>query len=156
MCSTFSLFPCDEFLQLEKQLTWTKNSAALLKVPEEPPEDGGVKIPDILEDANLLEWAGVSFSKGDIYRIFLSIKKLAEGLPGEVEKLRFFGKITTRGLPYYIVEGLSPEDEEGIVETKQEGRNGANKYAYWVSSLLQSIGHPSLITFSPLLGDSKH
>src|SRR5688572_26099471 len=86
----------------------------------------------------MLEWAGVSFSKGDIYRIFLSIKKLAEGLPSEVEKLRFFGRISTRSLPYYIVEGLSSEDEEGIVETKQEGRNGANKYAYWVTQNIES------------------
>ena len=91
-----------------------------------------MKVPDILEEANLLEWGGVSFGRGEIYRIFLSIKKLSETLPGEVEKLRFFGKITTRSLPYYIVEGLSPEDEENLVETQQEGRSGANKNAYWV------------------------
>jgi hypothetical protein len=46
----------------------------------------------------------------------LSIKKLAESLPAEVERLRFFGKILTRTVPYYIVEGVSPEEEENIVE----------------------------------------
>ncbi len=102
-------------------------------MPEEPAEDGGVKVPEILEDANLLEWAGINLGRGEIYRIYLSIKKLAESLPGEVEKLRFFGKVTTRSVPYYVVEGLSPEDEDGIVETLQEGRNGGNKNAYWVS-----------------------
>ncbi len=85
-----------------------------------------------------MEWGGISFGKGEIYRIFLSIKKLSESLPSEVEKLRFFGKITTRSLPYYVVEGLSPEDEEGAVDTKQEGRNGANKNAYWVTQSIES------------------
>ncbi len=47
--------------------------------------------------------------------------------------MRFFGKIFSRGSPYVIVEGLSPEDEEGIDEKLQEGRTGGNKYAYWVA-----------------------
>lgn len=118
---------------MEAQINWTKRCAVLLKVPEEPPEDGGVKVPEILEDSNLLAWGGIDLGRGESYRIYLSIKKLAETLPSDVEKLRFFGKITTRSLPYYIVEGLNPEDEEGVDETKQEGRNGANKNAYWVS-----------------------
>ncbi len=37
---------------------WTAKCATLLKVPDEAPEDSGVKYPDILDDANLLEWAG--------------------------------------------------------------------------------------------------
>jgi radial spoke head protein 4A len=98
-----------------------------------------VKIPDLLDDFNLLEWSGVSFGKGETYRLFLSIKKLAETLPGDVDHLRFFGKINTRGLPYYVVEGISPEEEEGIIETKQEGKSGANKYAYWVTQSLESV-----------------
>jgi radial spoke head protein 4A len=73
-----------------------------------------------------------------VYRLYLSIKKLAESLPGEVEKLRFFGKISTRSLPYYIVEGVSPEEEEGIDETKQEGKSGVNKFAYWVTQNIES------------------
>jgi radial spoke head protein 4A len=85
-------------------LIWTSNCAKLLKVPEEPPEDPAVKVPELLEEAALFEWAGVAFGRGDIYRLLLSIRKLAESLPGEVEKLRFFGKITTRTTPYYIVE----------------------------------------------------
>jgi len=68
----------------------------------------------------------------------LSIKKLAESLPGDVERLRFFGKISTRALPYYVVEGISPEEEEGIDETKQETKAGANKFAYWVTQNVES------------------
>ena len=92
-----------------------------------------MKLPDLLDEANLLEWAGVSIGRYEAHRLFLSMKKLSESLPGDVGRLRFFGKIFSRGLPYVIVEGLSPEDEEGTDDKLQEGRNGGNKYAYWVA-----------------------
>ena len=111
---------------------WALKCAALLKVPDEPVE-AAVTVADLVDEANALEWAGVSFGKGETYRLYLAIKKLAETLPGEVGKLRLFGKITTRGNPYFVVEGLQDADPEGIDETKQEGKNGANKYAYWVT-----------------------
>jgi len=123
--------------QLDKQYTWTSKCAALFKVPDEPPEDNGVKFPDLIDELSVIEWAGISFEKGESFRLYLSIKKLAESLPSDVERLRFFGKILTRSLPYYIVEGVSPEEEENIVETKQEGKAGANKYAYWVSQHIE-------------------
>ena len=104
-----------------------------MKVPEEPPEDSGVKYPDLIDESNLLEWAGVNIGRTEVHRLYLSVKKLAESLPGEVTRLRFFGKILTKGLPYFVLEGMNPEDEEGADEMKQEGRNGANKYAYWVA-----------------------
>jgi len=107
-------------------------------MPDEPAEDNGVKVPDLLDDANLYEWAGVSFGRSELYKLFLSIKKFGEVLPGEVDRLRLFGRINTRGLPYFIIEGLSPEDEENIDETKQEGRNGANKYVYYVTQQFES------------------
>lgn len=112
--------------------------ASLLKVPDEPPEDTGVKFPNLVEDSNLFEWAGISLSNGDLFRLYLSIKKLSESLPGDVERLRFFGRISTRTLPYYIVEGVSPEEEEGVKDTEQEGKSGANKYAYWVTQNFES------------------
>ena len=86
-----------------------------------------------MDDLSLYEWAGVSFGRADTYRLYLSIKTFAESLPAEVERLRLFGMIKTRGQPYYVVEGLTTEDPEGIDETKQEGRSGANKYTYWVT-----------------------
>jgi radial spoke head protein 4A len=118
--------------EVQKQLDWAKASATLLKRPDEPPEMN-VKFPDLMDEAAIWEWAGISFGRRESYRLYLSIKRFAESLPADVDHLRFFGRISTRGAPYFIVEGLNPEDEEGIEETKQEGRNGANKYAYWVS-----------------------
>jgi len=91
-----------------------------------------------MDEASLLEWAGISIGKGDVYRLYLSVKKFAESLPAEVDRLRFFGRISTRSLPYYILEGLSPEEEEGIDESKQETRSGANKYSYWVTQSIES------------------
>jgi radial spoke head protein 4/6 len=118
-------------------LSWAKKCSALLKNPEEPPEESGIKIPDVLDDANLYEWAGISFGKGELYRLYLSIKKLSESIPSEVEKLRLFGKINTRTRPYFVLEGLNTEDEEGVDESKQEGRSGANKYSYWVTQNIE-------------------
>lgn len=97
-----------------------------------------MKFPDILEESALLEWAGISFGRTETYRLYLSLKKFSQALPAEVERLRFFGRITTRGAPYFVVEGLNPEDEEGPEETVQEGRGGANKYSYWVTQCLES------------------
>jgi len=126
-------------VQLEKQTNWTAKCEALVKVPEEPADDGGVKIQTLFpEDKEALEWAGVSMGTGETYRLFLSVKKLAEGLPGEVEKLRFFGKIFTRTTPYYVLEGLQNEEAEDIDPTKQEGKEGPNKYAYWVSQSIEA------------------
>lgn len=123
---------------MERQINWTKKCASLLKNPEEPLDESLVKFPDLLDESNMFEWAGISFGKGEIYRLYLSVKKLAESLPEGVEKLRFFGKISTRSVPYYIVEGLCSDDEDGIDEMKQEGKNGANKYSYWVSQSIES------------------
>lgn len=91
----------------------------------------------MLDDAPLYDWAGVSIGRGDIYRLFLSIKQFAASLSGDVEKLRWVGRINTRSKPYFILEGISPEEEEGIDEMKQEGKNGANKYSYWVTQNIE-------------------
>lgn len=123
--------------EIATQLAWAISCSKLLKRPDEPPEVN-VKFPDLMDDLNLYQWAGISFGRSEAYRLYLSIKLLAESLPSEVERLRFFGIIKTRSLPYYIVEGLNPEDEEGIDEMKQEGRNGANKYSYWVTQTPES------------------
>lgn len=122
----------DEIKQLK--LNWTGKVSALLKVPAEPLALD-VFCPDLLEDFNLLEWANISIGKSEVYQLNLSIRSLAATLPSEAERLRFFGKIFSKTAPYYIVEGLAVDDEdaEEIDESKQEGKNGVNKYSYWVS-----------------------
>lgn len=126
-----TITPSEE--EVSKISKFTTVNATLLKVPEEPPDEGDVKYPDLISEAALYEWAGVTIGRTDLYRLYLSIKSFAATLPSDVERLRFFGKVTTRGKPYYVVEGLSTEDEDNIDEMKQEGRSGVNKYAYWIS-----------------------
>lgn len=123
--------------EIAKQLEWAKSCSKLLKRPDEPPEQN-VSFPDLMSDSNLYEWAGVSFGRSDTYRLYLSIKTFAETLPAEVERLRFFGMIKTRGSPYYIVEGLNADEDEEIDEKLQEGKSGANKYTYWVTQSVES------------------
>jgi radial spoke head protein 4A len=74
-----------------------------------------------VDDANLYEWAGVSFGKEETYRLFLSIKKFAETLPAEHAPLRFFGRVNTRTTPYYVLEGSTFEDP-GRKAGRQAGR----------------------------------
>jgi radial spoke head protein 4A len=122
--------------EVEKQLNWAKSCSALLKRPDEPPEQN-VAFPDLMSEASLFEWAGISFGRSDTYRLYLSIKTFAETLPAEVERLRFFGMIKTRGSPYFVVEGLNADEDE-FDEKRQEGKSGANKYSYWVTQSVES------------------
>jgi len=125
--------------EVTNQLKWAKQCSALLKIPDEPPE-ANIKFPDLMDEANLLEWAGVSFGRSETYRLYLSIKKFAESptLSPDIERFRFFGRISTRTTPYYIIEGLTFEDEEDVDPLRKEGREGANKYTYWVTQNFES------------------
>jgi hypothetical protein len=57
--------------------------------PAEVPPVGLVQ--DLLEDAIILQWAGVGFGKQELYRLQKSLKKLATD--SGASQLRFFGKI---------------------------------------------------------------
>ncbi|CBJ30984.1 putative: flagellar radial spoke protein 4 [Ectocarpus siliculosus] len=116
-----------------EQLKWAQSNQALFAVPDEPPE-GGAVVPDMLDEANMWEWGGVSFGRLETYRLYLSVKKLAESLPGEHESLRFWGKITTRGDDYVVVEGKALDETLGeFDEALQEGKDGGNRCTYWVA-----------------------
>lgn len=58
-----------------EQLKWAQTSQALFVVPDEPPE-GGAVVPDMLDEANMWEWGGVSFGRLETYRLYLSVKKV--------------------------------------------------------------------------------
>eukprot|EP00607_Mallomonas_marina_P009955 CAMPEP_0182420842 /NCGR_PEP_ID=MMETSP1167-20130531/5916_1 /TAXON_ID=2988 /ORGANISM="Mallomonas Sp, Strain CCMP3275" /LENGTH=438 /DNA_ID=CAMNT_0024597339 /DNA_START=106 /DNA_END=1422 /DNA_ORIENTATION=+ len=118
--------------EIERQLKWAKACTKLLQTPDEPPEPN-VKFPDLMDESNLWEWAGISFGKSDTYRLYLSIQKFAETVSADYERLRFFGRINTRSSPYYIIEGVTADEEDEVDPMKVEGKAGANKYTYWVS-----------------------
>lgn len=61
---------------MASQLKWAQTSQALFAVPDEPPE-GGAVAPDMLDEANMWEWGGVSFGRLETYRLYLSVKKVS-------------------------------------------------------------------------------
>ena len=129
-------------IQAANKIAYKDASVALMKPLEAPAENQGCLYPDLVDEASILEWAGVSLGRAEIYRLYLSIKALADSIAGD-NRARFFGKIYTRGEPYYVVEMNSVyEGEEEIDPKKQEGKEGANKYTYFVSQNIEA-GVPS-------------
>lgn len=89
-------------------------------------------IPDIVEEARIFEWAGLSFGEDEVYKLSKSIKRLAT-LSG-ASKLRFWGKLYGSKKDYWITEGLLDIPEEESSNYFQEKRGeGVNKLVYWVS-----------------------
>jgi len=115
------------------QLDWAGKTLKHYKVADELP-DAFPAFPDLMDEANMWEWAGVSFGREETYRLYLSVKVLAESLPADYESLRFWGRVSARGGAYYIVEGKTFEDKEDLDPEKEEGRDGANKYTYWAAT----------------------
>ncbi|KAJ3298750.1 Radial spoke head protein 4 A [Borealophlyctis nickersoniae] len=69
------------------------------------------EVPDVMDLANLWEWAGVSFGKEETFMIFLAMKKLSEEKP--LKSVRLWGKIAGQKANYIIVEG---EIREGAID----------------------------------------
>lgn len=113
------------------QAAWASSSAALLRAPDEKPEDCAT-YPDVVEESNLLEWAGVSFGRETVYLLHLSLKKLAESLPSAYGQVRFWGQVNHARGRYYVAEARTYEDGEFDAFT-EEGMGGVNKYTYWVT-----------------------
>jgi putative intracellular protease/amidase len=104
---------------------------------EDPPEptEG---LQDLIEDASYLEWAGVGLGRDETQRLYLAMKKFAaeEGVP-----LVLWGKVMGTGSDYYVLEGEKPDEEAAESEEEPnpalvEGKDGVNKYNYYVCTQL--------------------
>lgn len=112
-----------------RQLEFAAAAAELFVVPDEP-EEGGASYPDLMDLARLYELAGVSLGAEETFRMFLSIKRLA----GECsDRVRFWGKVSTRDGDYYIAEAPTAEMEDVADPAEMEGPEGANKYTYYAT-----------------------
>ena len=60
------------------------------------------------------------------------LKKFAETLDASYEAVKFWGKVTASSGDYFVCYGKTSEDTEEDPK-KQEGKNGANKYTYFVT-----------------------
>jgi hypothetical protein len=59
-----------------KQLAWTEAVGKLFTAPAED-ENPEITYPDLMEEASVFAWAGVSFGEEETYRLYLAIKQLA-------------------------------------------------------------------------------
>ena len=97
-------------------------------------------VQDLIDQANYLEWANISFGREETYRIYLALKQLASSTT--VSNLRLWGKLLGKEGDYIIAEGQAEaeeEEEEGkkdsLGNTIEPTGKGANKFTYWVCSV---------------------
>jgi radial spoke head protein 4A len=96
----------------------------------------GAKIPDMMQHAELLSWAGVNMGQEEMYKVQLSIHELARR-EGNFAEARFFGKILGTQKDYYIAEAKLAEypKEDTDPQTKREPiGTGANTYVYFATN----------------------
>ena len=94
---------------------------------------------DIMSQAKLFEWGGVSFSEEEWFKIQMAMKKLM--LKNDCEYIRFFGKIFGIKSDYYIIQGIQKRYsmKNPLVHIESRGNEGINRYTFWVSnSILES------------------
>ena len=60
-------------------------------------------VPDIMGEAALLNWSGVSLGESEVCKVMLSIRKLATAHP-EFKSVRFYGKMLGKNGDYFICE----------------------------------------------------
>ena len=97
---------------LSELLKWASIEQRLIDRPKEENDDGVLvevspealpAISDIMEDRQLLRWAGIDLGEEESWRLRQALKKLAkEKSPKDI---RFWGKIYGSEKDYYIVEG---------------------------------------------------
>ena len=94
---------------------------------------------DILSQARLFEWGGISFSEEEWFKIRLATKKML--LDNNCEFIRFFGKIYGIKSDYYILQGIQKNYpmKNPPIHIESKGNEGINRYTFWVSnSILES------------------
>lgn len=142
--------------QQTQQERWVTSMANLIKAPDcEMPLPPKVRLQHIVEDFSLLEWANVGFDSQTVFQLGLSIKTFAESLPEEAGHIRFWGRVSTRSLPYFILESVSTDEIDG--SEALEGRDGCNRLRYWVSQDIEAGTWIQLphVTCSQIVGSRK-
>ena len=70
------------------------------------------EIPNLQEEADMLEWAGINFGEDIIYLLQKSLKRL--GIMSGASSLSFFGKIYGTQKDYWVVQGTLDFQEEAV------------------------------------------
>lgn len=110
----------------------------------------GEPTQNLPEDAQLLEWAGLSIGRTETFRLYLSLRALAASKP--IRGLRFWGKVLGLRGDYLVAEGAmdaadipgaegeAEEDKDALGNSVQRsGSPGPNEKVYWVCA---AVGDP--------------
>ena len=107
--------------ELSEILRWAAIEQRIIDRPKEENDEGVLvevtpealpAISDIMEDRQLLRWAGIDLGEEECYRLRQSLKKLVK--EKSAKDIRFWGKIYGIERDYIVVEGVGEagEDEE--------------------------------------------
>jgi len=117
-----------------------------------PAEEGEPRsVSDVIGEGLMFEDAGIGLPQEELYRLFVSMKKLSDDK--NIKSIRFFGKILGTTKDYYIVETDLARPEEGGENPDAAGdasaakpvdpnfvpmekAMGVNKYIYFVATSL--------------------
>jgi radial spoke head protein 4/6 len=115
------------------------NSACSKFFSSELEESDTSSVQDLMTDLASLKFCGVDFGDTESYKMYLSMRKLASELEGDLQSLRFWGKILGTEADYFVCQGqyTGGDDEEDDAESSKDletGDNSPNKFTYWVSN----------------------
>lgn len=134
--------PLNKQQDLQHVLKYSAEAQSLIGRPKEENDEGVLVeiapeplayIPDLLEDRELLRWAGIDLGEDESLRLQNSLKKLMK--EKAARDIRFWGKILGTEKDYYIVEGngdAAEEEAERPSDFEKRGE-GVNTYTYWVT-----------------------
>lgn len=115
----------------------------LRQLDQAPNEEGApvpvCAIPDFVEEAEMLSWAGVGFGELESYKVMCSLRNLAAKEKDKgLAKLRFWGKVLGTEADYYVAEaqregGGDADGEDPDPDAEPSGQ-GANQYTYYVTN----------------------
>ncbi len=88
-------------------------------------------MPNLEEEADMLEWAGISFGQDFTYKLAKSMKRLA--VMSGATSLRFCGKVFGTQKDYWIVSGTLNHVEERQPSSVEPRGQGTNAQVFWVT-----------------------
>eukprot|EP00440_Ansanella_granifera_P045098 gb/GFBE01048874.1/.p1 GENE.gb/GFBE01048874.1/~~gb/GFBE01048874.1/.p1 ORF type:complete len:443 (+),score=139.32 gb/GFBE01048874.1/:1-1329(+) len=115
-----------------------------LRLLDQAPSEEGAPvpvcaIPDFVEEAEMLSWAGVGLGEMESYKVMCSLRNLAaKEKDAGLVKLRFWGKVLGTEADYYVAEaqregGGDAEGDEADPDAEPAGQ-GANQYTYYATT----------------------
>lgn len=93
-----------------------------------------IVVPDLAGEAEMLEWANISFGEEDTFKLQRSIKRLA--IMSGAEALGFVGKIFGTQKDYWIANGRLTTNEEPVEKGIEKRGEGVNTFVFWVTDNL--------------------